>query len=342
MSRPEPALGLREHAQIRVAHAILGLPEGVARRIAREPIVADGDPLDPRIQLLFALKRRARGKNFEDLGPLRARQEYRVIARHVLPRAEASPGRIEDAEISGIRVRIYRGPARGLAPALAYFHGGGFAIGDLDTHDPLCRFLCRTTGATVIAVDYRLAPEHRWPACFEDCEAVTRWLRQHGHELDIDPARVAIAGDSAGGQIAAVISQRIDGLALQALVYPGAHRSGDTASKRLFGRGFGLDQTTRDWFISLTGAGPEDEVVSPLLSKTLDRSPRTYLCVAGFDPLRDEGLAYASALQRAGVVTSVRHHTTLVHGFVHMTRLAPARAALDELAGAIRAALGRA
>src|SRR6185436_3048436 len=203
-----------------------------------------------------------------------------------------------------IPVRHYRTPAVA-ASLLVFYHGGGMVIGDLDTHDQLCRRICRDGDVHVVSVDYRLAPEHKAPASVGDADAAYRWALEHAAELGADPARIAVGGDSVGGTLAAVVTQRArdEGArlpALQLLIYPVTDWSGDTRSKTLFAEGFYLTKRHLDWFTGhyLSGApvGATDPVVSPLLAEDLSGLPPALVLTAGFDPLRDEGNAYAEAM----------------------------------------------
>jgi acetyl esterase len=293
--------------------------------------------LDANLQLLLKLGRAVGHTGFETLGSVeRARREYRLLSEHVLGLPTPAPGPIEDVQIPGpdglIAARVYHPSAdAALTAAIVYFHGGGFVIGDLHTHEHLCRHIAARTGARVIAVDYRLAPEHVAPAAVEDCEAATRWVMANAGALRVDPARIALAGDSAGGNLAAVVSQRIPGIAAQLLLYPTVDAAADTPSKARFASGYGLDRSTVDWFRATYVAALDlrDPVVSPLHSPELRRSPPTVLALAGFDVLRDEGREFHAALRRAGVPVELLTFGALIHGFAQMTRHLPSRVALD-------------
>jgi len=222
-----------------------------------------------------------------------------------------------------------------------FFHGGGYVIGDLETHDGLCRRFCSELDAVVVAVHYRLAPEFPFPAGVDDCVAVTRWVGESAESLGVDPQRIAVAGDSAGGNFAAVVSQEVPGLAFQLLIYPGTDARSITASKKRFAEGYGLDKSTTDWFFSnyVQGHDSSDPRVSPAASTQLARSPVTHVAVAGFDPLRDEGQAYAGLLQEAGVPCTLSVHASMSHGFVHFTRLPGCDRAVEALVEALRKGL---
>lgn len=336
----------REVLEAAVLRALARLPTKVARALVRSPVVVDGQRLDPHLQLLFELQRRAGHGGFETMGgPTQARREYRRMVR-MLERPEVPPALTHDRTVptpaGPVRVRVYKPRAGAGQPCLVYFHGGGFVIGDLETHDGFCRRLCRDASAVVVAVDYRLAPEHRFPAAVEDAVAVTRWVREEGErELRIDPDRVAVAGDSAGGNLALNAAQEVPGLRFSMPIYPGTDLGEQTRSTRLFGRGFGLEQSTVEWFMRLyaPGVDPHDPRLSPLRSDRLDRCPPTHVVVAGFDVLRDEGLAMADRLQEVGVATTRRLLPSLSHGFIHFTRLPGPDAACDEISATLRRAL---
>jgi acetyl esterase/lipase len=263
--------------------------------------------------------------------------------------------RIEALEIPGqagpILARFYVPvalPAGAPAPLLVYFHGGGWVIGDLDTHDDVCRFLAATAGTAVLSIDYRLAPEHPFPAAVEDAWAGFAWATANGAELGIDPARIAVGGDSAGGNLAAVVSllARAGGgamPAMQLLIYPPTDSAGDLPSRRLFAEGFLLTKGDMDAFERAylpPGSDPTDPRVSILLAPDLTGLPPAYVATAGFDPLRDEAEAYALRMREAGVQVAMRRHPGLIHSFVNQTAISrTARAAMLEVAGALRMGL---
>jgi acetyl esterase len=223
---------------------------------------------------------------------------------------------------------------------LVYFHGGGWVIGDLDTHDTLCRELANQSGCAVIAVDYRLAPEHRVPAAVDDAIAATRWIAANGSQLKIDPARLAVGGDSAGGNLAAVCAQqaRDDDLALaaQLLVYPNTALLGDYPSRTENADGYFLTLADMRWFaLQYTGLREDDPAaeqlnkdprLSPLHAASLADLAPAVIATAEFDPLRDEGEAYAVALRDAGGQVTHRRFAGLIHGFYGMEMFSPAAA----------------
>jgi acetyl esterase/lipase len=232
------------------------------------------------------------------------------------------------------------------SPLLLFFHGGGFVVGDLETHDSSCRFLARQAGARVLSVEYRLAPEQRFPAAADDALAAFSWVREHAVELGGDPARVAVGGDSAGGNLAAGLAQALrgdEGPAFQLLFYPWLDLSAKRHSYRLFGEGFFLTEAQLDWYRALY-LGPKgdafDPMCSPGLADDLAGVAPAYIATAGFDPLRDEGEEYAARLRDAGVGVAVRRHADLIHGFVNVVGIGRVgKDAMLEASGALRVGL---
>jgi acetyl esterase len=251
----------------------------------------------------------------------------------------------------GVPVRVYRpaaGGADGAAPGVvAYFHGGGWCLGTIDSFDTVCRALANASGALVASVGYRLAPEHPFPAAVEDARTVVRWLGEHAAELGGDPGRLAVAGDSAGGNLAAVTARRLrdDGgppLRLQALVYPACDAGLNTPSYRETGDGYGLTAASmrRWWELYLDGADGLQPDCSPLRAADLAGLPPAFVLTVDRDVLRDEGEAYAAALERAGVPVTHRRYDGAVHGFFRWLAKADlSRRAVDEVAGALAGAL---
>jgi acetyl esterase len=219
-----------------------------------------------------------------------------------------------------IPVRIYTPQGSGAFPVLVYFHGGGWVIGDLDVVDGPCRLIANRAHAVVVSVDYRLAPEHKFPAAVDDAVAATRWVADNAALLNIDPERIAVGGDSAGANLAAVVAldaRDNDGPALvgQVLLYPATDFQRATASFRDNGEGYFLTAALVDWFGDHYTADPTDWRASPLRAANFSGLPATYLVTAEFDPLRDEGEAYAARLQEAGVPVEVRQYAGHIHAF---------------------------
>jgi len=262
--------------------------------------------------------------------------------------------RLEDRTIPGpagdIPVRLYTPEAEGPLPLLVYFHGGGFVVGSLDTHDGTCRSLANGAGCCVVSVAYRLAPEHPFPAAPEDCYAVTRWLAEHAAELGGDPARIAVAGDSAGGNLAAVVALLCrdrggPALAHQLLIYPVIEHAFDTPSYADNAEGYMLTTSMMKWFWEQYLENEEsgrDSLASPILATSHeDLAPATVI-TAAFDPLRDEGEAYATRLIGAGVRTKLVRYDGVFHGFFSMNALIDdGQRAVDQACAGLRAAFAQ-
>jgi acetyl esterase len=295
-------------------------------------------PLDPTIQGLLTLLGQMRQHRMADGTPEQARAGFRAITVGIrTPAALVPVGGTEDTTIPGdvapLPARIYRPQVDGPVPTVVFFHGGGFVIGDLDTHDNQCRWLCREVGAVVVSVGYRLAPEARFPAALHDSIAATRWVAERAASLGGDPDRLAVAGDSAGGNLAAVVAQvcrddRWPRLAAQLLVCPVTDLAtdGEYPSRVENADGYLLTAADLRWFRGHY-MGPEDDACSPRLSPLrgeLGGLPPAVVVTAEFDPLRDEGEAYAQALAAAGVPVVLHRFDGLVHGFVDLPALSPA------------------
>jgi acetyl esterase len=354
MSRASgPRVRLSHHLQRILARGLARLPAGVQRRLSGEPpVTADGLALDPHVQLIRALRRR-RGtpglcEPTPEAGRARFRLETRAFSVPPTPVRATRDFRIP-GEGGPLRVRHYApAGAAGAQPLLVYLHGGGFVIGDLDTHDEPCRLLCRFGGVHVLSVDYRLAPEHPFPAALRDARSALRWAQGNAASLGADPARVAIGGDSAGGNLAAVEARlaRDEGRppAAQLLIYPATDSETERPSQAAFGAGWFLSQADRDAFsrhyLHGTGVRGTDPRVSPLLAPDLSGLAPALVVTAGFDMLRDEGDAYAAALEAAGTPARLLRIPGQGHGFIHMTGVNPdARAAMVRIAQEWRALL---
>jgi acetyl esterase len=248
-----------------------------------------------------------------------------------------------------IPVRLYRGagtPAKGALPVLMYYHGGGWLLGDLDSHDWTCRSIANKADYAVISVDYRLAPEHRFPAAFDDALAAVHWVVDHAAMLRIDPARISVGGDSAGGNLATavVLAMRDEGgtkLNSQILIYPAVDLSMSGAYYGRFRKDLILTDDAMRTFIGLYVpdlAQRKDWRASPLLAASLKGLPHTLVILAGFDPLCAEGEAYAARLEKEGVATTVKRYPGQMHGFLSNARLLPkANDAIADIATALKA-----
>ena len=332
----------------RALRTALAAPETVLRRLVGPAPRSDrGHALDLEVQVLLRLMVESR-LPAEVLGVGRMRHDYAVQG----PIVDFPPDlrvRVEERRAEGpggpIPLRVYRptGVDAGAA-ACVYFHGGGFVLGGLESHDGLCQALAARAGCVLVSVDYRLAPEHRFPAAPHDALAAFAWVAAHADALGIDARRIAVAGDSAGGNLAAVVSQQTRGAAhrpcLQVLIYPATDLTRSEASHRRFSQGFLLDEALLDWFVKAYLRTPErelrDPLASPLFATDLTGLPPAHVVTAGFDPLRDEGEAYADALAEAGAVVTRRCEESLIHGFFSMGGvLRTPRAAFERVAVAL-------
>ncbi|MBC8073343.1 MAG: alpha/beta hydrolase [Deltaproteobacteria bacterium] len=341
---------VRDRVELGLAKLLLRVPKPLVERVvARRPLVVDGRTLDAEIHWATLLAAHTGRRPIESGSVERARREYRRM--RVLEAEPPSLAEVRELELCGpggvIAARVYRATLELGAPIVVYYHGGGGVIGDLDTHDVVCRRLAATTAAIVVAIDYRLAPEHAFSAATDDCIAGYRWVLAHAPELCGDATRVAVAGDSQGGKLAAVVCQlaRAQGLAqprLQVLIYPGTDLVEAWPSAQLHADGPWLTASLVEWFKhhGMGGADPSDPRVSPLRASSLAGLAPALVVVAGFDPLRDEGIAYAERLREAGVPVQLRDELSLPHGFVQMVGIsAAARAAMDAISAELAAAL---
>lgn len=304
-------------------------------------------PLDPGIRSMLDMLASMNVPPICEGTPEVARASFRMLTaglRQAAPAIEVDS--VTNLTISGptadIPARVYRPGATGKLPTVLFCHGGGFVIGDLDTHDNQARRLCRDVQAVVVSVEYRLAPEDPWPAGIDDALAAVRWVAANIDEFGADPARLAVAGDSAGGNFAAVIAQvcRDEGgpqLAAQLLIYPGVDfASGleDYPSRIEYSEGYFLTTADMAWFAEHyidDDADPTDPRISPLRGH-LGGLPPAVIATAEFDPLRDEGEAYAKALRAAGVAVVALRFDGLIHGFFDLAAVSPACAAAADTA----------
>ena len=307
--------------------------------------------LDPQAKAVIDLVIKSGRPPYHQLSPKDARQMFRDTRPASTPPAPVL-GEVKDLRADGVPIRVYRPagvPASTPLPALVFFHGGGWVIGDLETHDVLCRQLTAAAGISVVNVDYRLAPEHKFPAAVDDAWATTRWVAAHASEIGIDRTRLAVGGDSAGGNLAAVVAilARDHGgpaLALQVLTYPVTDVAAESASYVDFADGFMLTRDSMRWFIAQYLPRKQDALdwrVSPLRASSLAGVAPALVVTAGFDPLRDEGDAYARRLREAGVRVDTICYGGMIHGFVPMGRLIETgNRAVAHAAASLRQAFG--
>jgi acetyl esterase len=304
--------------------------------------------LTPEIQAVLDEINAAPGPPPHELPVEEARAAHSAEAARLCgdgePVAEVRDARVPVAG-GEVLVRTFRPDTQATPGVVAYLHGGGWMMGTLDSYDSLLRALANASGALVAAVDYRLAPEHRYPTALEDSLAATRWLVAHAGELGGDGARLALAGDSAGGNLAAVAARRLRGelaVRLQVLVYPVTDAVFDTSSYRAYDDGHGLSGASmqRFWRYYLDGADRADPDASPLRSADLEGVAPAFVLTAEEDVLRDEGEAYAAALSHAGVPAELIRWPGTIHGFFRWLAVTPAaRDAIDAVGSRLRKAL---
>ena len=303
--------------------------------------------LDPQARALIDLIIERKLPAVHTLSPAEARRMY--LERRFFTQPEPPPiGGVSDLRTEGgVPLRLYRPASAGVKPVLVYFHGGGWTIGDLDTHDVLCRQLCAAADMAVVAVDYRLGPEARFPAAVDDCVAATRWVQSQAAALRLDGARLAVGGDSAGGNLAAVVAITLrdagDAAPMyQLLIYPATDQRAVAPSHLSNGQGYLLTADSVAYYRGHYIASQEqwsDWRASPLLAGDLSRLPPALVLTAGFDPLRDEGRQYADALSAAGNRVQYVCFERQVHGFITMSRvLDEARTAVALCAAVLREA----
>ncbi|MCL2535492.1 MAG: alpha/beta hydrolase [Nocardiaceae bacterium] len=344
---PEPPTLLDRVAAIG-ARALLSLPEPALRIVAGRPIRCDGQQLAASAQLILRFAQAPADTPVEKMRAL-ARQRARMLnAAHRIRthrRAVTVPGATGE-----LAARLYE-PARTIRPEalLVFFHGGGWSTGGLDSHDMVCDFLAAEAGVQVLSVEYRLAPEDRFPAAYTDALTAYEHIVAHANDFGADPAAIAVGGDSAGGNLAAAVAQSV-GLdhpdrrpAFLMLLYPALDAVERRPSWQLFGEGFGLTDALVTSFYQFYAPDPvvhPDPRLSPLRAVDKSALPPTYIATAGFDLLRDEGEQYGQLLQEAGVPVQVRRHADLYHGFANQLGIeSVSRDAVAAAAAALRAGL---
>ncbi len=326
--------------------AALGLPERVQRVLAGRRVTIDGQTLAVDTQLMLRLERVVREPSAERL-PLEAGR--RLLVQHTeMAGRRQSIGAVRNLEAAGRPARLYLPTAASSpGPLLVFLHGGGWVYGDLDSHDPPCRFLAERSGVRVLSIDYRLAPEHPFPAACDDAIAAYRWVVENSGGLGADVTRLGVGGDSAGGNLAAVTALEAAKVGLpvafQLLVYPVTDASQESGSRRLFGSGFYLTEEFLDQCRHQYLPDPsmcQDPRVSPVLTDVPPGLAPAYVATAGFDPLRDEGEAFARKLAEAGVEVELRRFPDQIHGFLNVVGVGrSARAASAEIAARLAVGL---
>jgi acetyl esterase/lipase len=339
---------MSEMPKLELAHTLMS-EEDALRFLEGHRISRGGRTMDPKAQIVGEFVKSIRVPGYFPPLP-ELRQQLRTMV--ALMDEPAPPlARIEDIRIPGpagtLPARVYDagGTPGSIRPAVLYFHGGGWVQGDLETHHGVCARLALRSGALVVALDYRLAPGHPFPAAVDDCLAAYRWLRAHAAELGVDAGRVAVAGDSAGGNLAAVVSQQAAPAgepvpACQVLIYPGLDFALDTPSHRELADAHIIPRDRIEWYATQyfpAGADRLDPRAAPLRAADLSGQPPTLVITAGFDPLRDEGHAYAERLRAAKVDVVDHEYPGQIHAFVSLTKAIPqGLAATHEIADYLR------
>ncbi|WP_082468890.1 alpha/beta hydrolase fold domain-containing protein [Sciscionella sediminilitoris] len=323
------------------ARTLFNLPAPIRKALSGRPIRLDGQTLDPDMRLLLRLL------ELQGIDGLSAPGGPPLARKHLVENGPAvdvpriEPVYASTMQIGELRSRLYT-PA-GLAdgsPLLVFFHGGGWVIGDLDTHDNACRFLAQNAGVRVLSVDYRVAPEFPFPAAVDDALTAYHYARAHAAELGADPRMIAVGGDSAGGNLAIVTGLLADPDFVLAF-YPSTSPEPTRSRKELFPSGFFITDKDMDYFADYYCPPKQrtDIRFAPALADDLSGMPPTYIATAGFDPLRDDGEAFAAKLAEAGVPVVLRRHRDLIHGYINMLGVGPRPAqALAEAAGTLRSA----
>lgn len=281
-------------------------------------------PLHPQARSFLDLVAKKNAPPWEDLDPSVSRTMFNGLTDFFGQGPELKS--VSDKTIADrIPIRIYRPSSSSHLPAIMYFHGGGWVLGNIETHDALCRRLAKESGSMVISVDYRLAPEHPFPAAFNDCYEATQYVANHAAEFGIDPERFALAGDSAGGNLAAAVTLKslndnMPTIHSQWLIYPVVEAKFDTASYQDFARDHGLTRSTMQFFWNQYAHSAKDRsnpYAAPMRAGTLKGLPFTQIITAEYDVLRDEGEQYAQRLKDAGVDVELVRFDGMLHGFIH-------------------------
>jgi acetyl esterase len=308
-------------------------------------------PLHPQVKVVLDLMEKA-GPPMHQLSPQQAREQFLAMRA---TKGEPEPvGKVEDRTIKGpggdIAVRIYTPHGRGPFPLLVYFHGGGWVVGGIETVDASCRSLTNLASCITVSVEYRLAPEHKFPAAPEDCYAATRWTALNAASFNGDPTQIAVGGESAGANLAAAVAlmaqeRGAPSLIHQLLLYPVINYAFDMPSHKENAEGYFLTTDMMRWFWNLylqNAADGENPLASPLRAKRLQGVAPATIYTAEFDPLRDEGAAYAAKLREAGITVEYKCYEGLIHGFMGMAKAVdPAKKALEDAGAALRKAFAK-
>ncbi|MBT6073616.1 MAG: alpha/beta hydrolase [Gammaproteobacteria bacterium] len=309
---------------------LMNMPKAYKRFLVKKPKVCDGRTMDSGMQiLLYFIEQRRKDIDYSTVKPETMRNYYNELAGTL----EKKPPSIEHKDHS-LQVSDQQITIREYIPSdsdndgrsLLYFHGGGFCIGSIKTHDIVCKFLAKLLNWKVFSVEYRLAPEYPFPIPLEDCDKAMDWLIDNADKLKIDPNRISVGGDSAGGNLSAClcIKRQEEGKSMperQLLLYPGIDSKGDHLSLKTLNEGYFLTQAIMDWFGDnyLTEEDHDNIYVAPLKYETPEKLPPAVIITAGFDPLRDEGQAYALFLKNAGVKVFEKEYEGMIHGFMNFT-----------------------
>ncbi|WP_431801861.1 alpha/beta hydrolase [Halobacillus andaensis] len=308
--------------------------------------------LDPQVKALLDQLKVMGAPPLEQLPPEQARQLFRMLAGS--REEKEAVHQVTNQKIPGpdgeIPIRVYKPEGAGQHPALVFFHGGGWVIGDLDTHDNVCRALTNLAGCAVISVDYRLAPEHKFPAAVEDSFTALEWAAEHAEDLNIERGKIAVGGDSAGGNLSAVVAMMarekgMPSLVCQLLFYPATDFTADTESMRENAEGYFLTRESMNFFRNHYLNNEEDAnnwYASPSLAENLSGLPEAFIITAEYDPLRDEGEAYAHRLKEANVPVTLKRYDGMIHGFLSMaSQIEQGKTALQEAAHKLRSSFNK-
>ena len=345
------AISLQSRVEAAAARLIFGLPEPMRRLIAGRPIRLDGQDLALDAQLLLRLQQIARVSMAADT-PEAARQRI-LDSGHLVSGEPIEPVHTREIVIPAghgpLPATLYEPDGLGSPSGLlVFFHGGGWVVGSRASHDNTARYFAKRSGVRVLSVEYRLAPENPFPAAADDAVAAFDYAHAKAADLGVDPERIAVGGDSAGGNLAAVTAQVTTARggpapAFQLLLYPGVDASTRRRSRDIFAGGFFLTDADMTWFIdhyAPSGVDRTDTRLSPLLTEDFTGLPSAYVATAGFDPLRDEGEEYAAKLRAAGVPVTLSRQRDLIHGYANFLGIGKRfREATSEAAGALRLGL---